>query len=457
MVSVIIPVLNEELTIAGVVGKALACESVTEVIVVDDASIDATADIASRAGARVIQSTKLGKGASMLDGLYCAKNDIVVFLDGDIDNYADDVVMKLAGPIISGQADFVKSKFSREAGRVTELVAKPLLSLIFQKLAAYSQPLSGMIAGRSEMFRKVTFENDYGVDIGILIDMHEIGARICEVDIGYIEHKSKQWQQLGRMSREVSRAILKRAKNKINFTLDDLGSFSIVSEQLENSIRECVNSLSKMVVFDMDNTLLQGRVIVELAARYGFQDKIIDIVTENSDPYIVTKLIAKNLKGLNIGEILSVVEAIPPVPDAQDVIAELKKRGYLVGIISDSYDVAVNSLKNRLKLDFALANRLEFSNSVATGEVSIPLAFVRSQESRCSHSVCKVNALIDIASKNKINLDNVIAIGDGENDICMIKNAGVGIAFCASNKMLKTIADFEINEKSFMKLLDYAS
>jgi len=457
MVSVIIPVLNEERTIAGVVKKALVCESVTEVIVVDDASFDATAEIAAKAGARVVQSTKLGKGASMLDGLYCAKNEIIVYLDGDIENYEDDIVFKMVAPIISEQADFVKSRFSREAGRVTELVAKPLLSLIFPELSIYSQPLSGMIAGRKEMFKKVSFENDYGVDIGILIDMYELGARINEVDIGHIEHKSKHWQQLGKMSREVSRAILKRARNKLNFNLDDLGAFSVVSEQLDNSIRECVKTLEKIVIFDMDNTLLEGRVIMQLADRFGFRDKIIDVVSENSDPYIITKLIAKNLKGLNIGDILSVIESIPIVSDAKEVIDELKKRGYIVGIISDSYDVAVNSLKNKLNLDFALANKLEFVNSVANGEVSIPLAFVRSSESRCNHSICKGNAMMAIAAKYGVALDNVLAVGDGENDICMLRNVGVGVAFCASNPLLKSIADFVIDEKSFARLLEFAN
>jgi len=457
MVSVIIPVLNEERTIAGVIKKAFLCESVSEVIVVDDASVDGTAEIANKAGARVIQSTKLGKGASMLDGLYCSKNEIIVYLDGDIEDFSDDIVFKLTEPIISEKADFVKSKFSREAGRVTELVAKPLLSLIFQELAVYNQPLSGMIAGKKEMFKKVTFENDYGVDIGILIDMYEMGARICEVDIGHIDHKSKQWQQLGKMSREVSRAILKRAKNKTNFTLDDLGSFSVVSEQLDNSILECVNKLNKIVVFDMDNTLLDGRVIMKLADRFGFHNKIIDVITENSDPYIITKLIAKNIKGLNIGDILSVIESIPVVSDAEEVIKELKKRGYIVGIISDSYDVAVNSLKSRLNLDFTLANKLEFVNSIATGEVSIPLSFVRSAESFCNHGICKGNAVKAIAEQYKVSLDNIIAVGDGENDICMLRNVGVGVAFCTSNPLLKSIADFEINEKSFAKLLEFAN
>ncbi|HNY12704.1 MAG TPA: HAD hydrolase family protein, partial [Candidatus Wallbacteria bacterium] len=74
-------------------------------------------------------------------------------------------------------------------------------------------------------------------------------------------------------------------------------------------------------------------------------------------------------------------------------------------------------------------------------------------QSRCNHPICKGNAVLDAAARYGINPENIIAVGDGENDICMIKNAGVGIAFCSTNKMLKTIADFEINEKSFSSLL----
>ncbi|HNY11357.1 MAG TPA: glycosyltransferase, partial [Candidatus Wallbacteria bacterium] len=352
MISVIIPVLNEERTIENVIRKALKFEKVTEIIVVDDASGDTTVERARLAGAKVMQSTKLGKGASMLDGLYYASNDLIIYLDGDIENYDDDISKIMTGPLISGEADFVKSKFSREAGRVTELVAKPLLSLLFPELVKFCQPLSGIISGKKEFFKKVEFENDYGVDIGILIDMHNLGVRIVEQEIGYIEHKSKQWRQLGKMSREVSRAILKRAQKSSKFTLEDLGSYALVSSEMDSTIKECVTKMNKMVIFDMDNTLLDGRVIYALADKFGFKNKLIEIVTENSDPYVVTKLIAKTLKGLNIGDILNEIDRIPVVSDAGNVIAELKKKGYIIGIISDSYDIAVQHLKSKLNIDF---------------------------------------------------------------------------------------------------------
>ena len=157
MISVIIPTLNEEENIASVIHFAKAQPYVTEVIVVDDKSQDKTVAIAHSNQAKVVTSTKLGKGASMKDGVLCAKNNIVVFLDGDIDPYPHFTIKLLTDPILQDEVDFVKSSFSRNAGRVTELAAKPLLSIFFPDLLRFSQPLSGMIAGRKALFEKLDF------------------------------------------------------------------------------------------------------------------------------------------------------------------------------------------------------------------------------------------------------------------------------------------------------------
>ena len=211
MISVIIPALNEEKTIGKVTAFCFCNPLVTEVIVVDDQSDDQTVLKAKEAGATVIISSKRGKGISMQEGISVARNEFLVFLDADIDPYPLETITRLALPLISGEADFVKATFSRNAGRVTELLAKPLLSILFPDLLNYKQPLSGMIAGRKSLFEKINFLHDYGVDIGILIDMYKLGAVICEVNIGYIENKSKPWQALPKMSTEVAGAILHKA------------------------------------------------------------------------------------------------------------------------------------------------------------------------------------------------------------------------------------------------------
>src|SRR4249920_1242769 len=131
MISVIIPALNEEKTIGSVVKFCLADPLVAEVIVVDDRSTDNTAREASKSGAKVILSDVRGKGISMREGISYAYNELIVFLDGDIDPYPEKTIRNLVNPILDAKADFVKGAFARNAGRVTELVAKPLLNILF--------------------------------------------------------------------------------------------------------------------------------------------------------------------------------------------------------------------------------------------------------------------------------------------------------------------------------------
>lgn len=210
-VTVIIPARNEERTIQKVVKLVQKSKLVNQIIVVDNNSIDNTAKLAQNAGAYVVPCTLQGKGYAMEEGLKHSINDIVVYIDADISNYSKNLIEKLSEPIRNKKADFVKSMFDRTGGRVTELVAKPMLEVLFPNMYKFSQPLSGMIAGRKNFFEQIVFEKDYGVDIGILLDMIHINARIKEVHIGTIKNVSQQWQSLEKMSREVIKAIIKRA------------------------------------------------------------------------------------------------------------------------------------------------------------------------------------------------------------------------------------------------------
>jgi len=455
-ISVIIPALNEEATIEAVVDLAKNSANVGEVIVVDDKSFDNTVQCAKSAGASVITSTRLGKGASMRDGLLVSSGDIVVYLDADVTNYREDLIDVLTRPIIDGDCDFVKARFIRKAGRVTELVARPLLSLLFPDIAGISQPLGGTIAGCREFFFKVNFEDDYGVDIGLLIDMHINKARILEVDIGPLDHKMKPWHQLTKMSRDVSLAILKRAGNLSLVQLDNLETISIIRDQMENAINLTVKKIKKMAIFDLDNTLLNGRFIEKAAEYFDFHKDLLTIVSSNQDSYLITKLIARLLKGKNIAELLAVVDTIPLVTDCEEVIAELHGRGYVVGIITDSYDFVANHIKNKIGADFIMANELEFSSSIATGEVKVPSYFCRNEASTCNHSFCKSNALRQASLNYKIDTPNIIAVGDGENDICMVRIAGIGVSFCSANSLLNQVADYNVSDKRFSPILEFA-
>jgi len=453
MITVIIPALNEENTINGVISLVKQSKLVSEVIVVDDKSLDKTVEISLKAGAKVITGTKLGKGASMRDGLLVAQNEIILFLDADITTYPQNLVELMTLPILNEGFDFVKSYFTRQAGRVTELVAKPLLAILYPEFPQFIQPLSGMIAGKKSFFNQINFEDGYGVDIGILIDMYKLNAKISEVDIGNIENRMQSLEQLGKMSKAVANTILDKSSKGGNKNLEVFENIQIIREQMEFAIREKSNQLSKIAIFDMDNTLLSKSFIHTCAEKFGFKKELLEIIISQSNHYIRTKQIAKLLKGKTVNDLIKVADEIPISNNIEKLLYHLRERGYKIGIISDSYDYITNYFVNKLRLDFSLANELEFSQSTVTGEVKIPSFFLINNNSICKHEICKTNALISICNNLNIDLSNTLAIGDAENDICMVNKSGIGISYCSSSQTLDSVADFVIKEKD-MELIN---
>jgi HAD superfamily phosphoserine phosphatase-like hydrolase len=457
MISVVIPALNEEKTIGNVIKFCLADPLVSEVIVVDDKSTDYTAEVASKNGAKVIVSDIRGKGTSMRDGVSQAYNELIVFLDGDIDPYPEKTIRNLVNPILDGQADFVKGAFARNAGRVTELVAKPLLNILFPGLNHFSQPLSGMIAGKKSFFKKVTFFNDYGVDIGILLDLYLMKASVTEVNIGYIENKSKPWEALGKMSKEVSRAIIRKAQgHNAEITEEEISSLETINREMNKVLKEELASFHRMVIFDMDDTILKGRFINECAKEFGFFPALEDLRAREKDPVILTKRIGLMLKGRTIDDLLNVVDKMKIIDDIKKVIAGLKEKKYAVGIISSSYSLITNYLKQKIGADFSLAHTLEFLEGKTTGEVNIPYYFFGSPESVCGHSFCKTNALQYACEKYNVLMKNCIVVGDSKEDRCMVGHAGKGVAFCTNDELLEKVAIKSIREQSFESLLSVA-
>ena len=458
MLTVIIPALNEEKTIGQVVKYCLSEPAVSEVIVVDDTSEDNTIAIARQAGANVIVSATRGKGISMKEGIEASTNEFIVFLDADIDPYPEGCIAKLAAPLLSNEADFVKGAFARNAGRVTELVAKPLLAIIFPGLSHFSQPLSGMIAGKKTFFNKIEFFNDYGVDIGILIDMYLMKARVHEVNIGYIENKSKPWEALGKMSGEVSRAIISKAQRQHNneLTRESVNTLEAIQREMNNVLRENLSVYQKMIVLDMDDTILINRFIDKCADAFGFRTKLDELRFNEKDPIILTKRIGLLLKNKTMDDLLNVISNMGMADNIKEVIQSYKQKGWLVGIISNSYTLITNYVKQQIGADYSLAHQLEFFDGKATGEVSLPSYFFGSPESVCGHSFCKTNALQYICEKYNVIMKNCIAVGDSKDDRCMLTYAGKGVAFCTSDEMLEKIADSSIKTRNFEPLLALA-
>ncbi|WP_455645742.1 glycosyltransferase [Methanosphaera sp.] len=225
-VSVVIPAFNEEKSIKHVIDTVKQVKDITEIIVVDDGSTDKTHEIVSKLDNVILlkHNSNKGKGSAIKTGLKKVTNDVVLFLDADLIELNKIQVESIIKPILDGEADITKTKFKREAGRVTELTAKPLLQFFFPELS-FEQPLSGQFAAIKSFLDTIDLEKDYGVDIGIVLDADAQGMRIREVDIGNVVHEMSTLQELNIMANEVVRTIVDRAVHYGRLTMmDELGS-----------------------------------------------------------------------------------------------------------------------------------------------------------------------------------------------------------------------------------------
>ncbi len=194
---------------------------VDEVVVVDDGSSDGTAMAAHSAGARVVRGDGRDKGGAMQRGVRHSVGDIVVFCDADLHCFDPSFVVGLLGPLLVHDGlHFVKGCYERpfegrqgEGGRVTELVAKPLLRTFFPHLGGFGQPLAGECAARREILAQVPFVQGYGVDIALLIDLAgRLGVHaLAQVDLGRRVHRNRPLEELAPQAEEVLRTALSRA------------------------------------------------------------------------------------------------------------------------------------------------------------------------------------------------------------------------------------------------------
>jgi phosphoserine phosphatase len=191
----------------------------------------------------------------------------------------------------------------------------------------------------------------------------------------------------------------------------------------------------KLVLFDMDGTLLDGRSIYSFAEENNFKDKLLEILESNLEPYKKSIKIAKFLKGLDSRELLKIFRRIPLQKNAKKVAKKIKERNIVSAIVSDSYQFIAEDLKRRLGFDYAFANNLIIRENIVTGELIIQNKAKMRCDSGEIYSICKGWMLDQMCHRLKIKREEVIAIGNGVVDIGMIKKAGLGIAFKAPEEV----------------------
>ena len=432
MVTVIVPALNEAARVGGVVRLARRSRLVDEVLVVDDGSIDGTPEIARAAGARVITSSLRGKGSAMRDGVSASTSPLLLFLDGDLAGLRPNLVETMVRPMLAGDADLVKAQFRRAAGRVTVLTALPLLEIFFPELAGFAQPLGGIVAARRSLLERLEFETDYGVDLGLLIDAAAAGARLREADIGSLDHQPQTLEELGAMARQVVRTLLHRAQRHGRL---EAGRWQEADEHDRHQAADPDRLLSslagtdRLALFDMDGTLLQGRFVEELARRTKRTAQLGRWLDNNAvSPEERTSRVARLFAGVPRCTFEEVARGVPLTPGAVDTVIGLRKAGYAVGLVSDSFRVAVEIVRRRVFADFSIAHLLHFRHGDATGEVTLaPL--LRHERGCAQHWHCKRNVLEHLREKLGLAADRVLAVGDGRNDECLLAAAGLSVAF----------------------------
>jgi glucosyl-3-phosphoglycerate synthase len=236
-ISVVLPARDEEETVGAIIGAIRAelveqAPLVDEIVVIDSRSTDRTAEVAAAAGAEVVAQDAVlpemgrlsGKGEALWKSLAATSGELIVFVDADLRGFSTAYVTGLLGPLLTDPSvGYVKGSYDRPlvhgdsrveggGGRVTELVARPLINLHWPLLAGVMQPLGGEYAGRRTLLERLPFLTGYGVELGLLLDVFQDAGldAIAQVDLGRREHSHQSTEALGAMSSQIMLAAWSR-------------------------------------------------------------------------------------------------------------------------------------------------------------------------------------------------------------------------------------------------------
>ncbi|HEX2897831.1 MAG TPA: HAD-IB family phosphatase, partial [candidate division Zixibacteria bacterium] len=346
-----------------------------------------------------------GKGAAIKTGIANAQGEIILFLDADLYSISPKKIASMLQPLEADEADFVKASFTRARGRVTELVVKPLLNVIlpFIKL---NQPLSGQFAIKKDLAAELTINDDWGVDMQILLQLVKKGVRIVEVDIGKLKHKKQPIENLTIMSEQIIKTVL-----------SELG---------------IIANKHKLVIFDLDKTLIEDSSIEMIAKNWSFEEELRQKRQEHEVGKVkgheLSLSLARFFKGRAENELFQILKNINPRNAAIGTIDRLKKRQYEIGIISEAFSPVVRYFAKLLGIvsENVISPILVTDRyGIFTGEV---IARTKYNARCCDRIICKANESKELMKRLGVKPEECIAVADGKSDDCLFRACGLSLA-----------------------------
>ncbi len=191
-----------------------------------------------------------------------------------------------------------------------------------------------------------------------------------------------------------------------------------------------------LAVLDMDGTILERRTIDVLCEKLGLTERLMEIDRKSKlmDAYRVSERIAELFSGIEAPKLEAIFDTITLVKGAKDFVNFLKSRDFVTAIITDSYVFPASRLAQKLGIDEVKGNKLEIVNGILTGRIAMPLGWEEEEQEKCQRkSVCKLHTMNSLIRKYQIQDNRTLVVGDSKSDLCMIKEACVGVAFRPKN------------------------
>lgn len=331
------------------------------------------------------------------------------------------------------------------------------LSFVLKVNAADQNPIKDLLFKAHELGMKLDFQvlttssqSERPFHYAVTLLAHQISCEALEAVTSYVAKQNANIETIKRLSETdfscVEMGISSKEQiDQAKFRKDLLTIANQKGVDIGFQKEGLFRKTKRLVALDMDSTLIQSEVIDEFARERGVYEKVADITREAMKGNLVFDESLRRrvalIEGLTQEQVDNVFRRTELTPGVEELIRVLKKLGYKIALLSGGFTCIADRLRDKLGIDYIYANQLEFVDGRATGKVIPPI--VNAQR--------KADLLDVIAQREQILLEQVIAIGDGANDLPMLEKAGLGIAFNAK-PLVREKADLSLNQKNLRSI-----